>query len=101
MLKIGVFPASGGLGTSIINHLLNLVPASQLVFVARRPEKLTELSRIGVTVRKADYDHPETLDNAFTGVDVLMLISYASVEIEYRFEVCHRPPTANKSKMQS
>ncbi|KAE8361987.1 hypothetical protein BDV27DRAFT_166504 [Aspergillus caelatus] len=87
MLKIGIFPASGGLGLSIINHLLNLVPASQLVFIARQSEKLAKFSRIGVTIRKADYDHPETLENAFTGVDVLMLISYASVEIEYRFEV--------------
>ncbi|KAJ5110440.1 hypothetical protein N7532_000975 [Penicillium argentinense] len=82
--KIGVFPASGGLGSSIVNHLKTLVPASQLILIARHPEKLTELEHAGSTVRQADYDTPSTLTNAFVGVDVLMLISYASFEIQHR-----------------
>lgn len=65
--KIGVFPASAGLGTSIVNHILKLVPASQLVLIARHAEKLTELSRAGATVRRADYDEPSTLDRPLTG----------------------------------
>lgn len=85
--KIGVFPASGGLGSSIIRHLLQLVPASLLVLAARDPEKLTGLSGAGATVIRADYDDPSTLERAFDNVGVLMLISYPSIEIEHRAEV--------------
>lgn len=87
MTKIGVFPASGGLGTSIINHLANLTTPSQLTLISRKPERLSEFERAGATVRQADYDDPATLEHAFDGVDVLMLISYASVEIDHRFNV--------------
>lgn len=89
--KIGVFPASGSLATSIINHLLRLVPASELLLVARYPDKLAHLSRDGATIRYADYDEPESLNKVFDGVGVLMLVSYASFEIEHRFEVFSLP----------
>jgi hypothetical protein len=85
--RIGVFPASGGLGTSIVNHLIKLVSASQLVLITRNPDKWTNLGQAGATLRTADYDQPSTLDNAFDEVDVLMLISYASFEIKHRVEV--------------
>lgn len=87
MSKIGVFPAAGGLGGSIINHLSKLVPASQLILIARKPETLTKYEKSGATIRKADYDSPDTLKDAFEGVDTLMLISYASFEIEHRVKV--------------
>ncbi|KAE8155051.1 hypothetical protein BDV25DRAFT_126206 [Aspergillus avenaceus] len=89
MTKVGIFPAAGGLGSSIVNHIVKRVPASDLILIARKPENLVELSRLGATVRRADYDDPATLDHAFDGVDVLMLISYASFEIQYRVEA-HR-----------
>lgn len=85
--KIGVFPASGSLATSIINHLLRLVPASELLLIARYPDKFAHLSRDGATIRYADYDEPESLKKVFDGVGVLMLVSYASFEIEHRVEV--------------
>lgn len=89
--KIGVFPASGSLATSIINHLLRLVPASELLLIARYPDKLAHLSRDGATIRYADYDEPESLNKVFDGVGVLMLVSYASFEIEHRVEVPSPP----------
>lgn len=84
---IGVFPASGALGTSIVTNLAKQVPATNLILVARHPAKLAALHQSGATVRQADYDEPASLDHAFDGVDVLMLISYASFEIEHRIEV--------------
>lgn len=51
MSKISVFPASGTLGTNTINHLLKLVPASQLVLIAGHPEKLAHLSHASATIR--------------------------------------------------
>lgn len=86
--KIAVFPASGSLASSTINHLLQLVPASELLLIARYPDKLAHLSRQGATIRKADYDHPESLEGVFDGAGVLMLVSYASFEIEHRVKVC-------------
>lgn len=87
VVKIGVFPAAGGLGGSTVNHLSKQVPASQLVLIARKPEKLADFEREGATVRHADYDQPSSLETAFDGVDVLMLISYASFELEHRVKV--------------
>lgn len=95
MSRIGVFPAAGGLGGSIIKHLLNLVPASQLTLVARKPDTLSYAADAGATVRYADYDQPESLNKAFDGVDVLMLISYASFEIEHRAQVDTPSPNRN------
>ena len=85
--KIGIFPASGGLGSSIVTHLLNLIPADQLILITRFPEKLAALSRAGATVRRGDYDDPKTLERVFDNVGVLMLISYASFEIDHRIAV--------------
>ncbi|OQE18719.1 hypothetical protein PENSTE_c017G03487 [Penicillium steckii] len=83
---IGVFPASGGLGSSVVNHLTTLVPASQLTLIARSPERLAHIKEAGATVRQADYDTPSSLTHAFDGVNVLMLISYASFEIQHRVD---------------
>ncbi|KAJ5835262.1 hypothetical protein N7447_001288 [Penicillium robsamsonii] len=88
-VKIGVFPASGALGSSIVNHLAKLVPESDLILISRRPEKLDDIKQAGATVRRADYDEPSTLGTAFDGVDVLMLVSYASFEIDHRVKA-HR-----------
>jgi uncharacterized protein YbjT (DUF2867 family) len=87
MSRIGIFPAAGGLGSSILTHLLELVPASQLTLIARKPDSLSDAAEAGATLRYADYDDPAALDRAFEDVDVLMLISYASFEIEYRVNV--------------
>ncbi|KAJ5910566.1 hypothetical protein N7504_005209 [Penicillium tannophilum] len=89
MSKVGVFPASGGLGTSIVNHLRSLVPATDLILIARNPAKLSDEKEAGATIRHADYDDPASLDNAFEGINTLMLISYASFEIDHRVKA-HR-----------
>ncbi|QGA21549.1 hypothetical protein EYB26_009260 [Talaromyces marneffei] len=82
--KIGIFPAAGALGGSIVKHLSSLIPASSLILVARRPDTLAEYSRQGAVVRHADYDEDASLNRAFDGVGVLFLISYASCEHEHR-----------------
>jgi hypothetical protein len=87
MTKIGIFPASGGIGGSTVKHILNRIPTKDLTFVARSPERLEEQRLAGATVRKADYDDTASLEHAFDGVDVLFLISYASVEHLHRTEV--------------
>jgi uncharacterized protein YbjT (DUF2867 family) len=78
--KLGVFPASGGLGGSISKHLLNLAPPSDLVLISRHPEKLVSEKAAGAITRRADFDEAPTLDNAFEGIKTLFLISYPSID---------------------
>ncbi|GJN87505.1 hypothetical protein Rhopal_000454-T1 [Rhodotorula paludigena] len=85
---LAVYPASGGLGSSIVSHLLarSPQPSSSLLFVSRNPDKLNAAEESGVTLRQADYDQPETLEGVFAGAETLCLISYPSIQIEHRFK---------------
>lgn len=69
---IVVTGASGQLGRLVLAGLLETVPADQVVAAARTPDKVRDL---GVEVREADYDRPETLDAALAGADRVLLIS--------------------------
>jgi NAD(P)H dehydrogenase (quinone) len=51
------------------------VPAGEVVAAVRSPEKVADLARRGVEVRRADYDDPATLTTAVDGADRLLLIS--------------------------
>ena len=84
---IGVFPASGGIGGSTVNHLLPRYSAQSLIFIARNPANLDFAAEVGAGVRQANYDDDKALETAFVGIDTLFLISYASVEVEHRAEV--------------
>lgn len=71
-MKVAVTGASGQLGRLIIERLGAKVPTSDIVALVRNPSKVADL---GVEVREADYNRPDTLDKAFAGVDTLMMIS--------------------------
>lgn len=87
--KVAIFPAAGALGTSIYTHLAKLIPPNQIVLISRSPNKIPKaLVTAGVEVRRADYNAPETLANVFDGISYLFLVSYPSIEIEHRFQVC-------------
>lgn len=89
MKEIGIFPASGALGGSTYRHLLKLVPNDHVTLICRYPEKIEpEYREAGVTVRKASYEStPQELELAFSGLDVLFLVSYPSHVHEYRVKV--------------
>ncbi|MEU2979917.1 SDR family oxidoreductase [Streptomyces hirsutus] len=73
---IVVTGATGQLGRQVIEHLLlRGVPAAQVVAAARTPAKAAGLAALGVEVRTADYDRPETLSAAFAGADKVLLVS--------------------------
>ncbi|WP_199431350.1 SDR family oxidoreductase [Qaidamihabitans albus] len=69
---IVVTGATGQLGRLVIEQLKTKVPADHIVAAVRDPEKAAEL---GVEVREADYDRPETLNSALAGAQRLLLIS--------------------------
>ncbi len=84
---IVVTGASGQLGHLVVQNLLQKLPAHEIVAAVRNPEKAKDLLALGVQVRKADYDLPETLVQAFRGADKLLLVS--SSEVGKRF-IQHR-----------
>lgn len=75
---IVVTGATGQLGHQVINHLLSRVPAGQIIAVDLESPKAAALAALGVEVRFADYNKPETLLAAFAGADRVLLISSPS-----------------------
>ena len=67
--------ATGKLGRHVIQQLVQKVPANQIVAAVRDPGKAADLAKLGVHVRLADYDRPDTLASALAGVNKVLLIS--------------------------
>jgi NAD(P)H dehydrogenase (quinone) len=74
-MKLLVTGATGKLGSKVVTTLLKKVPANQIAVSVRNPEKADSLRAQGVDVRHGDFDQPESLDHAFTGIDRLLIIS--------------------------
>ncbi|MBZ9698258.1 MULTISPECIES: SDR family oxidoreductase [unclassified Mesorhizobium] len=76
--------ASGQLGRSVINHLLDTfeVPAARIIATTRTPANLADLSARGVTVRGADFDDRASLAQAFAGADRALIISTNELAIQ-------------------
>ena len=74
-MKMLVTGATGKLGSKVVETLLKSVSASELAVSVRNPEKAEGLKSRGVEVRQGDFDHPETLVSAFSGIDRLLIIS--------------------------
>jgi NAD(P)H dehydrogenase (quinone) len=72
--------ASGHLGRLIVDQLLAAgTPPEQIVATGRDTGKLADLARNRVTVRRADFADPSTLDDAFAGADAMVLVSTTTV----------------------
>jgi NAD(P)H dehydrogenase (quinone) len=78
-MMIVVTGASGQLGRLVVEGLLAVVPAQDIVAAVRTPSRVQDLADRGVQVRQADYDRPETLAGAFAGADRLLMISSSEV----------------------
>ena len=76
---IAITGATGQLGRLVIQRLLQNLPAEQLIAAVRSPAKAADLQALGVQVREADYNNPQTLQAAFAGVSKLLLISSSEV----------------------
>jgi NAD(P)H dehydrogenase (quinone) len=79
-VSIVITAASGHLGRLVVDQLLAAgTPPSQVVATGRDIDKLTDLAHEGVTVRRADFADPFTLDEAFVGADAVLLVSTTTV----------------------
>lgn len=74
-MKILITGATGQFGSIAVESLLKSVPAEQVAVSVRNPAKAEALRARGVEVRQGDFDRPESLDQAFAGIDRLLLIS--------------------------
>lgn len=69
--------ASGQLGRRVIHHLLKTLKVEPALLIAstRQPEALSDLTALGINVRKADFDDEVSLPSAFDGAERALLIS--------------------------
>lgn len=72
MTTYGITGATGQLGSLAAELLLQQVDPADVVLLSRSPEKITAA---GATTRAADFDNPDGLVEAFTGIDELLLVS--------------------------
>jgi NAD(P)H dehydrogenase (quinone) len=72
---IVITAASGKLGRAVADELSKRVPVSEITLGARTPAKLEVWKNRGLGVVRADYDDPASLNAAFAGADVVLLIS--------------------------
>src|SRR3984893_8549849 len=75
-MKIGVSGASGHLGRAVVSELLQRAGGHELVAISRSPETVT-----GAAQRRfGDYNRPESLAEAYAGLDRLLIITTVDPE---------------------
>jgi NAD(P)H dehydrogenase (quinone) len=74
-MTIAITGAAGHLGRLTAQLVLDRVGADEVVLVTRHPDAIADLADAGATVRRGDFDEPDSLPAAFAGVDRLLLIS--------------------------
>ena len=72
---ITVTGATGALNGATVDHLLDRLPADEIVVVACDSAKAQHIEDRGVVVRRGDYADPDSLPSAFEGADQLLLVS--------------------------
>src|SRR3984885_13185821 len=75
-MKIGVSGASGHLGRAVVSELLQRADRHELVAISRSPETVTGAAQ----GRFGDYDRPESLAEAYAGLDRLLVITTVAPE---------------------
>jgi NAD(P)H dehydrogenase (quinone) len=78
-MRFGVTGASGQLGRLVTAGLTASAGPREVVLITRSPDALT--AEPDATVRRGDFAHPETLDDAFTDIETLLLISTDTVGV--------------------
>ncbi|HEX3850776.1 MAG TPA: SDR family oxidoreductase [Polyangiaceae bacterium] len=69
-MKIGISGASGHLGKAVVSQLLQRAGGHELVAISRTPETVSGPAQ----ARFGDYDQPESLAQAYAGLDRLLII---------------------------
>ncbi|QJY49738.1 NAD(P)H-binding protein [Pseudonocardia broussonetiae] len=72
---IVVTGATGALGSQIVAHLLDRVPAERVGVSVRDPARAADLAARGVRVRRGDFTDPASLADAFAGAEQVLVVS--------------------------
>lgn len=75
-MKIAITGAAGQLGRLVVDELKRQMEDFGIVAIVRSAPKAQDL---GVEIRVADYDEPDTMEKALIGIDRLLLISGSEV----------------------
>jgi NAD(P)H dehydrogenase (quinone) len=75
-MKIGVSGASGHLGRAVVSELLQRAGGHEVVAITRTPETVSGSAH----ARFGDYDRPESLAEAYAGLDRLLIITTVAPE---------------------
>jgi NAD(P)H dehydrogenase (quinone) len=75
-MKIGVSGASGQLGRAVVAELLQRAEGHEVVAITRTPETVVGPAQ----GRFGDYDRPESLGEAYAGLDRLLIITTVAPE---------------------
>lgn len=75
MTTYAITAVTGRFGRAAVAHLATLVPAGQIIALARNVEAAKNIVPEGVVVRPGDYTKPEELAASLEGVDRLLFIS--------------------------
>jgi uncharacterized protein YbjT (DUF2867 family) len=75
-MKIGVSGASGHLGRAVVSELLRRPGGHEVVAITRAPENVSGPAQ----GRFGDYNRPESLAEAYAGLDRLLIISTVDLE---------------------
>src|SRR6266700_4432144 len=75
-MKIGVSGASGHLGRAVVSELLQRAGGHEVVAITRTPETVSGSAH----ARFGDYDQPESLAEAYAGLDRLLIITTVAPE---------------------
>ena len=83
-MKLIISGVDGHFGGYVATHIEKLVKKENLILTAPFEEGLTSYKEKGYDCRVANFNHPETLKEAFKGGDALLLISAPFVGIKRR-----------------
>lgn len=72
---IVVTGATGGLGSAVVENLLDRVPADRIGVSVRDVSGARHLADRGVRVRQGSYEDPAALRDSFTGAEQVLLVS--------------------------
>src|ERR1700752_1588826 len=75
-MKIGVSGASGHLGRAVVSELLERPGGHEVVAITRSPETVSGPAQ----ARFGDYNRPESLAEAYAGLDRLLIITTVDPE---------------------
>lgn len=67
--------ATGQLGSLVVKHLLDRIPASDIAVSVRKPEKAADLAARGIDVRAGDFNDLALMTTAFKGIETALIIS--------------------------